>query len=265
MNINVSPLCPINFTEIADIHSGELERTYVQQFLPTDRLVLQLTGDPDLIVVAYIGQVGYRFTENNINEFYSVYNIVITLSGLAQYELHSVEVSAAYEDEIVYFQSQSYFEIVECDNLKLITYFGSSINPFNTNFNGVAFYLRLPMGFKSTSITDNAVTEMFRNQGQKLRLLYAHPYQTKTLIIGDNLGVPNWIGTLINNIFCLSNVYIDGVRYIRGEDSVPERQDSVEGYPLHVYNMTVETWENDYAPETTYGDFNNDFNDDYRI
>ena len=65
-----------------------------------------------------------------------------------------------------------------------------------------------------------------------------------TLTIGDNEGVPFEMARLINNIFCLSEVRINGVRYVRSESSVPERQVIAERYPLFDYTFNVERADN---------------------
>lgn len=269
MNISLSPLNPISFNKKPDENSGEYQRIYVQQFLASDTIVLQLIGESGLKVIASIGDSSFIFVERKINnEAYSIYDLNIYARAIPKNELLDVVITAQFTpQQYIRFFSQDYIEIVEdCSSLKLIEYSNSSnISAFNTFFdNGnIKFQLRIPCGYKSTSVNQRLVSETFRNQNQELINLYSFPYQTKTLIIGDGLGVPNWMATLINYIFCLSDVTIDGEMVVRSDDSVPEIQGGIDGYPLHVYNMTVENRYKNLSFEIANINYEDDFSYDY--
>lgn len=271
MEAYLSPLCPINFADSEDTHNGELERVYIQQFVKGDCINLQLVGEYDITVYANIGSITVNSTIHPINDDVCAYNISIDTTLLDTFCLYNIEVHA---NKVEYrtFTAKTLIEIVDdCQNLKLIEYYDKqNITPFNTYFNSngldiLRFYLRLPVGYKSTSYTEQIESETFRNQNQELKMLYAYPYRQKSLIIGCGLGVPTWVGRLLNYIFCLSNVSIEGERVVRSGDAVPERQDGLTDYPLHIYNMTVESYENIIYPQYDYknGDYNNDFTNDF--
>lgn len=266
MNVFLSPLNPINFYSTTDEKSGELQREYVQQFSRDDTIVLQFIGDNDSSAKLIIGNFSTDF-DKITNGATTVFMVSVRTSRLATETLLGVQIQVVKADDVEYYNSDGYIEITDCDNTKVISYrHENSINPFNTFFyNDTIFQLRLPMGFKSSSIKDNLASETFRNQNQKLQILYSFPYQSKTLILGDSLGIPNWMGSLINRIFSLSHVYIDGTRYVRGDNSVPEPQTNIDGYPFHVYTMTVENYTEYDNVVVTLGDFNDDFNEDFMI
>lgn len=273
MELYLSPLCPINFAEREDTNSGELERVYIQQFIKGDKINLQLVGEYDVNVFAKIGDITFAATSIAINDIEAAYNISIDTEQLNTFTLYRIEVYADKTETRTYI-AQNYVEIVEdCENLKLIKYYDEqNITPFKTYFkdnNGfeiLHFYLRLPVGYKSTSYTEQIATETFRNQNQELRVLYAHPYRQQKLIIGDGMGLPIWMGRLINYIFCLSNIYIDNVRVVRSGEATPERQDGMTDYPLHIYNMTIENYDNIIYPryDNKNGDYSNDFSNDFK-
>lgn len=268
MNIQASPLNPINFTEVADVNSGELQREYVQQFKSGDRITLQFIGQSGLTVIALVGGEPISTGSSWLVGNETVYLLYIETSTLPQGELLSVVVRATDTENYALFYSKSYIEVLEeCDSALVEYTNDSNVTAFNTYFNNgnIKFQIRIPMGFKSTSYNERVVSETFRNQRQELRHLYAFPYETKTLIIGSGLGVPHWIAKLVNFIFCLSSVTVDGEKLIRSEDSVPERQGGIDGYPLHVYNITVESHDDRLDYEFSLGDFNNDFNYDFMV
>lgn len=266
MNVFLSPLNPINFYATTDEKSGELQRSYVQQFADTDTIVLQFVGDADLSANLLIGSFAQDFQKIQNGNTY-IYHAEVRCSRLSKNVLYDVQIQVLSGDDSVYYNSDCFVEIADCENTKLIAYkHESSVNPFNTYFgNNAIFQIRIPVGFKSNSIRERLSSETFRNQNQKLQILYSYPYQSKTLIIGDGLGVPNWMAGLINRIFSLSHVYIDNTRYVRGDDSVPEQQGGIDGYPFHVYTMTIENYSEYDGVIVVFGDFSNDFNEDYFI
>lgn len=266
MSIFLSPLNPINFNNTTDEKSGELQREYIQQFSRQDTIVLQFIGEEQMQARLIIGVFSTTF-EKQTNGLTTIFTASVKASDLPFNTLMDVQIQVSQWNTVEYYNSEGFIEIAECENTKLITYkHETSINPFNTFFSGdMSFQLRLPMGFNSNSIKERLASETFRNQNQKLQILYSYPYQSKTLILGDGLGIPTWMATLINRIFSLSHVLIDGIRYVRGDDSVPEPQGGIDGYPFHVYTMTVENYSEYDNVIIALGDFNNDFNNDFLI
>lgn len=281
MEVYISPLSPLNFTDKTDIYSGDMLRYYVQQFIKDDEICIEIIGEKGL-QISYNIKSDKTYSHFAVDETYSIndelscYLIYIQTSDLSTNTLYSVDIIVSSEtDGVRYLNSIGCFEVLdECNYLKKIEYWNSSnINAFNSYFldNGNIthkFSIRIPCGFKASSYNENAAIETFRNQNQEIKLLYAYPYTQKELIIGDGQGVPYWIGRLINYIFCLDNVYIDGEKYVRSEDSTINKEESINSYPFNVYTMTVERYYNDIFKSydmITKGDYNNDFNNDFNI
>lgn len=262
MNVYISPLNPINFTDKNDEKSGELERSYVQQFVSGDIITLQVLTTTELIRFQ-IGEKIFASIRKTVDGKIINYNNIET-SELPSNELLEVKIIAFSSNETKTYTATNLIEIVPpYDNLKLIEYTNNSnISAFDTYFDGFKFSLRLPVGFKSTSIKNRLASETFRNQNQELKILYSAPYQTQTLIIGDSMGVPTWMAKLFNSIFCLSDITIDGEKYVRSDDSVPEKVGGIEGYPLHIYQMEVEKVNKNIEIEIS--NINEDFNEDFQ-
>lgn len=262
MNIYFSPLNTINFTEKPDENSGELSRMYVQQFIHGDLISLQVASEENISVRFNIKNTTYPTQSKELGGII-IYYVNISTSNLPKDELLTIKCIIVKDGNITTLNGANMIELVEnCEELKLIQYTNNSnISPFNTFFDGFKFSLRLPVGFKSSSLKNRLVNETFRNQNQELKLLYSYPYETKTLIIGDGLGVPNYMARLINSIFCLSDVTIDGIKYVRSDDSVPEKTGGIDGYPLHIYQMEVEEIKGstDINIENISKEFNEDF------
>lgn len=253
METYLSPICPINFTYGEDKNTGELDRTYIQQFVQGDSINLQVVGEIGLSVFAKMDNMIITSSKNVINDDTCAYTIKIDTNELETYKLYTIEVYVNSSDtDSKTYVSQNFIEIVECcDNLKLIEYYDEqNITPYKTYFRDnnnleiVRFYLRVPLGYKSTSHTEQVEMSTFRNQNQALRVLYAVPYSTQTLIIGDGLGIPYWLAKMINYIFCLSDVWINGKRVVRGDGATLERQGEDVSYPFHVYNLAIENYDN---------------------
>lgn len=128
----------------------------------------------------------------------------------------------------------------ESDDLLKITY-NHRRNEFNTVFlEGHDFDVRFEGDLLPSGMEFDVDSEGFRNQSGIYTQLYAKPYRREKLAIGGGFGVPNWVGEKINRIFSLSNVYINDVRYVRSEQSVPEITTIGNDYPLFIYQLQVE-------------------------
>lgn len=141
---------------------------------------------------------------------------------------------------------------IEYTNENNITSFGAV---FKVGSVEKVFRLRVEGGFKSDSHALAISNEQFRTQRQEIIELYAIPYEVSTLTIGSNEGVPFEMARLINNIFCLSSVRINGVRYVRSESSIPEQQLIADRISQFNYILKLELADNiSYNGYTEYPD-----------
>ena len=85
------------------------------------------------------------------------------------------------------------------------------------------FELRFIGGFKDEGWQFGVENEQFITPDADIIELFACDYTDKTLTIGSSAGVPTWLAELVNRILVSPLVFVDGIRYIRSNDSVPER------------------------------------------
>lgn len=113
---------------------------------------------------------------------------------------------------------------------KLLNYNQDAVSgdvTFDTDFSNVIFGydLRLPAVFFTNQKADK---EIFQKYDGKTKLISAVPYTVDTLIIGDSVGVPDWMYRNLNYILHCSQKKIDGVKYELALDS----ELKVENIPL---------------------------------
>ena len=245
--INVSKISPLLFD--VGYNGIEMEREYIQRFSDAENITVQCVVSPSTTLSMrlfdlcandsfVISPISYEINDSNkLLEFIvprgnSLYRASIIGS---EGQISSLPFRFCDNGELEGLTEVSY------TNRDNITSFGAV---FEVGNNQRTFKLWIEGGFKSDGHSLNVSNEQFRTQGQEIIELYAVPYQVDTLTIGDNEGVPFEMARLINNIFCLSDVRINGVRYVRSESSVPERQVIAERYPLFNYTMNIENAEN---------------------
>lgn len=258
--INISSVSPLIF----DVESNGFEHSidYVQKFAREDiPILVQIVDVPNKtfsmsLVDLYNGTI-YPVSpqKHDINEYNTLYEFTINPSN------------GTYQATISDGKSDKAVSIPFCVHDVSLTPNTIQLEYTNTNnqqaFGAVfdvsgtmrTFRMRVEGGVKSDGRQLAVENEQFRTQRQEPINLYSVPYEKKTLTIGDNEGVPFEIARLLNNIFCLSSVKINGVSYTRSESSIPEQQAIAERYPQFNYTMTVECSENvSYNGFTEYPD-----------
>jgi hypothetical protein len=113
-------------------------------------------------------------------------------------------------------------------------------NEYDTEFTQRAFNFRVEGGIYPGDKTQALDNEVFRDQRFTAHQIAAETYEVSVLTIGTNRGVPQWVGNKINSIFKLSDVFVDGVKTVRNESSVPELIQMGTYYPLYVFKLKVE-------------------------
>lgn len=247
--IKISDISPLLFG-IKDT-GFELPIEYVQKFSKADGpIIIQSVMEPSVTLQMTVKDLvnGTTFRVNpittEINEYNTLNEFTISIDpGVYQAtitdgkeSINSIPFSVCKDDSHL-----NDTMIIDYTNRDNITSFGAV---FDVNNSKRTFRLRVEGGFKSSSYTLAISNEQFRTQRQEIIELYSVPYETATLIIGDNEGVPFEMARLINNIFCLSEVKINGDTYVRSESSIPEQQQILEGYQQFNYTLTLERSEN---------------------
>lgn len=84
----------------------------------------------------------------------------------------------------------------------------------------------------------------YEDEQKDIELLHAVPSAVRTFIIGNPVGIPDWMALKINEILLLNRVYIDNIRYTRTSDSKME-ESTTQGYTMSYYKTTLRKAIND--------------------
>ena len=225
----------------------QVQEHYIQRFKPTDLPRVQYvedTSSPALVYMNINGSITeITPTVLTNNDTLSIREFTIDLTGLSG----CVHVYFEQEGEIVL---SSMFEVTdEVDDTILLEYTHRR-NDFDTYFNLEAkFCFRVEGVFLPQEYSFDNETEGFRDQRHKAKELSSYTIEKRKLTIGGGFGVPNWVARLVNNIFSLSNVHVDGIRTIRSNGSAIEISTLHNDYPLYIYKLELETTEDEEAAD----------------
>lgn len=232
---------------------------YYQRFSTSDAIVLQAINDTSANVTVKaknsVSGAQTSFTPTKVQLPDGSYASTVQITGLAE-GLYTVTMSSGGET----FTSNE-FEICDdhLDETILIEYTNSSNETFTDNAfviggNQITFYLRLQGGFKPGGYDPRVEVSTYRTQRQELRVLYSQPYARYQLTIGTANGVPVETVELLNEILSLDTIRIDGVRYVRSEGDVPQKQQSMAASQLFQVTCILERQESmddePYIPPT---------------
>jgi hypothetical protein len=251
--IKIGDICPLFFNPIKNKFQQDID--YIQRFYTTDKILIQvLSDDSEDVVSSYINDLisGAKITvilaSYQINSSITLYYAQISNLGDSIYSLSIQEDNSGnvYESEPFIACSDPSILQETC----LIEYSNEDNNsPFNNIFwidnTQQVFEFRIEGGFKPGGIDFKVENEQFRNQLQNIVELYSVPYVTYNFTCGNAAGVPYWIVEFINNVLSLTHLLVNGERYVRSGNSVPEKtQISEDG---QMFNMTILLEKNENA------------------
>lgn len=244
----LADICPLSFNPIRDPFAN---LCYDQQFYTSDKILIQIIATSESSISGHINNHSegttsqIAFSTYQINDTKRMY--YFTLSGLSD-GVYSVVIDGIGESERFIISSDE--NILNNTSLIRCSHFDNNSSFDNIWWIGDAqqfIEFRIEAGFKPSGIAEKVDNEFFRDQFQSITHLYAVPYQTLTLSIGNASGVPYWVGSLINRMLCISVFEIAGVKYVRSEKSVPEPTQVQEGSQLFFFSQALELNENDIA------------------
>lgn len=242
----IADICPISFNPLKH---GFGKGSYIQRFYTSDRILIQVLTNSGESIIGYLNDLSDSTREKLTFKTHSI-NSTDTL--------HYVELSLAdgcYTITIQDIESEP-FEFTSDDGiLDETSLFRCSHHDNNSSFDNIWWIgnvqqfieFRIEAGFKPSGISEKVDNEHFRDQFQSLTHLYAVPYQTLALSIGNASGVPYWVGTLINRMLCVSHFEINEVRYVRSESNVPEQTQVDEWTDLFWFSQLLELNTNSIA------------------
>lgn len=248
-HIQIPVLCPINFSEptelvfypnqenyIPKMKSGSqpfqirISQTYYDDAV--NAITLQMldingnVGSPITLTKATLS-TGFYYAYCNFN--------VGSDTGYIQFELYHGATKLA--DSLVYERNPTY-----TSDLKTIT-FGSTVNELGVTFNNSSydpvFQLYVECGFMPDGFKVKSNKEDFVDQNMDNSVIFAMPYETEMLTIGDSLGIPNWLARKLNYVFMLETVKIDSIQYTPAPETNLEMVESTyKG--LGVYSIELQ-------------------------
>lgn len=110
--------------------------------------------------------------------------------------------------------------------------------------------LRIEAGVKTDGFAPGGKFTMFADLNYNSVILQSQPYNVEKWTFGPSEGIPNYMADIINRIFGLSTVEIDGVQYSRNEGAKIERS-GVNEYPLAGWSLDLIKSENPYSYEAS--------------
>lgn len=107
------------------------------------------------------------------------------------------------------------------------------------------FEFRIPGGFKDNGWTFGVDSEQFKTDIADPIQLYGRENTLRKLTVGTSEGCPIWFGELLNRLLCCNYIYVDGVRYARADNSVPEISNTLEGVNSFIITQNLQQVIND--------------------
>lgn len=241
--ITIGDVCPVFFNTLKYEYANK--GSFRQFFHVSDGILLQIFCDGGEIPSAYLIDKLNSTREEIDFKTYSVNDdVVMFYTYMYPGEgVFSIEIEGNESEE---------FDVVDKECGILIEYTHKDNNSVFDNifWNGstqFVFRTRLVGGFKPSGVNIEIDNEQFTNQKQEVVELYSVPYITKTLYIGDVDGVPYYIAEHLNKILCLSDVKINGEKYVREGNAKPEKTETIGKKELFMWSVLLRPSKNSIA------------------
>lgn len=239
--IQICPFTPLFFNPSNDT-SGYASR-YLQVFATTDIIMLELVADvsdeaPELLITDNTRGVTVTATWNSWN--------INTKKKILFRQLQGMD-TGEFQISIGGVVSEPFYVTDDEAELAKTSLFQFSMkdNRQRTDacfiINGMQYFfdMRLPGGFKDDGWGFDVDAEQFDTLDLDTIDLYSREATTKTFTLGTAMGCPVWFGERLNRILTCSYVYVDGVRYVRNEQNVPELNQTVENQRSYIFTQQM--------------------------
>ncbi|MCE9258365.1 hypothetical protein K0G60_13175 [Bacteroides fragilis] len=243
--IKIGDICPLFFSPVKDKYAIDVD--YIQRFHTTDKILLQIFADDGEVASASLNDL-IKGTSSNIQFLTYEVNASVMMYYVVFTSLPDSVYSITFERK----ESEP-FEVCSDSNIleetALIRYSHKDNNSAFDNIFWIGdtqqvFEWRVEAGFKPAGYSAKIDNEQYRNQRQEIEELYAVPYDSYVLTIGNSCGVPYWFGRHLNRILCVSMFDVNGERYVRSENSVPEISQVMEDSQMFFVTIALEPQEN---------------------
>ena len=246
--IKIGDICPLFFSPVKDKYAIDVD--YIQRFHTTDKILLQIFADDGEVASASLNDL-IKGTSSNIQ--FQTYEV--NASVMMYYVVFTSLPDSVYSITFERKESEP-FEVCSDSNIleetALIRYSHKDNNSAFDNIFWIGdtqqvFEWRVEAGFKPAGYSAKIDNEQYRNQRQEIEELYAVPYDSYVLTIGNACGVPYWFGRHLNRILCVSMFDVNGERYVRSENSIPEISQVMEDSQMFFVTIALEPQENSIA------------------
>ena len=240
--LQVSRYSSINFDNDWKL-SFQIQADYCQKFATTDKPRVQYVVDSDSLLNPYLSVNGQATelqpTTLSQSDEAAVKELVIDLSSIPV----ESEVTLFFaENTSSVHQIEAKFLVTNDIEYTVLIEYTNRRNEYDTIFDADSlFQFRVEGSFLPQDYSFESQSENFRDQRHVAKSLSGYPIEKKTLSIGGGFGVPRWVASLINNIFSLSSVYVNGEKMVRDEGGSVEMTLIHNDYPLYIYKITLET------------------------
>ena len=239
--IKISPFTPLFFSPSSDKFGAESR--YIQLFAPTDNIFIEVIST----------------TEYNMNGLLK--NHVDGTSREIEFQSFSLKDGSTILHSTITGLTPGYYSISvgdqECNTFKvtddeheldkttLIRYSMRSNKQRNDCifWNGEEqfyFEFRAPGGFKDDDWTFTVNNEQFEISNGNIVELFAVESTQKKFTLGNAEGCPVWFAEHLNRILCCSNVYFNGVRFVRKGNSVPEMTQEIVSLKSYIFKVSLQ-------------------------
>ena len=263
----ISLLSPIRFHNAATddfaynkIPSFEYSRGYCQQYRFGDRPYIQIisasVATMSMQLVTNEGTVIKGWTVGDSGRSYrglKVYHWAnyFPLTGAAE-GVYFLKLSISDSSGILTMYSEPIYLSSTSPDTVAVTY-SHDENDFDRVFTGsnvMQHLMRIEAGMKSDGLAPGGKFTMFADLNYQSVMLQSQPYNVEKWTFGPGEGIPNHLADIINRIFGLSTVKIDGVQYSRNEGAKIERT-GVNEYPLAGWSLDLIKSDNPYSYESS--------------
>lgn len=239
--IKISPFTPLFFSPSSDKFGAESR--YIQLFAPTDNIFIEVITTTEYkmngLLKNHVDGTSreIEFQSFSLKDGSTVFHSTIT--GLA----------SGYYSISVGDQECNVFKVTddehELDKTTLIRYSMRSNKQRNDCifWNGEEqfyFEFRAPGGFKDDDWTFAVNNEQFEISNGNIVELFAVESTQKKFTLGNAEGCPVWFAEHLNRILCCSNVYFNGVRFVRKGNSVPEMTKEIVSLKSYIFKVSLQ-------------------------
>lgn len=239
--IKISPFTPLFFSPSSDKFGADSK--YVQLFSPEDNILIQVLTTTEYKMDSRLknhvdGSIrDIEFQSFSLKDDTTVFYSTIT--GLAP-GYYSVTVG---EQECDVFKVTN--DEKELSKTTLIRYSMRSNKQRNdcvfwNEEDQFYFEFRAPGGFKDDDWTFAVNNEQFEISNGNIVELFAVESTQKKFTLGNAEGCPVWFAEHLNRILCCSNVYFNGVRFVRKGNSVPEMTQEIVSLKSYIFKVSLQ-------------------------